>query len=69
MKDNFFQFYNDLTAMVNHAIDDIDELRFKLEGVRARIDDIKTSHIEQKNMLQTITAKLQELTLANFLLV
>lgn len=98
MKDNFFEMFNSLTAMVNNAIDDIDKLRFKLEGVRARIDDVKKSHIEQKNLLLNtigdvedvdvnevavriqqlqiqldasyrITAKLQELTLANYLLV
>lgn len=98
MKDNFFQLFNDLTAMVNNAIDDVDKLRFKLEGVRVRIDDVKKSHIEQKNLLLNtiadvedvdinevavriqqlqiqldasyrVTAKLQELTLANFLLV
>ncbi len=98
MKDNFFQVYNELTTMVNNAIDDIDKVRFKLEGVRVRIDDVKKSHIEQKNLLLNtisdvenadidevavkiqqlgiqldasyrITAKLQELTLANFLLV
>jgi flagellar hook-associated protein 3 FlgL len=97
MKDNFFQLYNELTRMVNHALEDIDSLRFKLEGVRARIDDIKKSHTEQKNLLLStisdvedvdqnevavkiqqlqiqldasfrITAKLQELTLANFIL-
>lgn len=98
MKDNFFQLFNDLTAMVNNAIDDVDKIRFKLEGVRARIDDVKKSHVEQKNLLLNtisdvedvdinevavriqqlqiqldasyrVTAKLQELTLANYLLV
>ncbi len=98
MKDNFFELFNNLTGMVNNAIDDVDKLRFKLEGVRVRIDDVKKSHIEQKNLLLNtigdvedvdinevavriqqlqiqldasyrVTAKLQELTLANFLLV
>ncbi|MGB4107547.1 MAG: flagellin [Alphaproteobacteria bacterium] len=98
MKDNFFGLFNNLTAMVNNAIDDVDKLRFKLEGVRARIDDVKQSHVEQKNLLLNtigdvedvdinevavriqqlqiqldasyrVTAKLQELTLANYLLV
>jgi flagellin-like hook-associated protein FlgL len=98
MKDNFFEVFNSLTSMVNNAIDDIDKLRFKLEGVRARIDDVKKSHIEQKNLLLNtigdvedvdvnevavriqqlqiqldasyrITAKLQELTLANYLMI
>lgn len=98
MRDNFFQLYNELTAMVNNAIDDIDKLRFKLEGVRVRIDDVKKSHTEQKNLLLNtisnvenvdidevavmiqqmqiqldasyrITAKLQELSLANYLLI
>jgi flagellar hook-associated protein 3 FlgL len=98
MKDNFFQLYNSLTTMVNHAIDDLDKIRFKLENVRVRIDDVKQSYSAQKNLLLTtisdvenadttevaiqiqqlqiqldasfrVTAKLQELTLANFLMV
>ena len=84
--------------MVNHAIDDLDKVRFKLENVRARIDSVKQNYTAQKNLLLTavsdvenvdtsevaihiqqlqiqldasfrVTAKLQELTLANFLAV
>ena len=98
MKDNFFQLFNNLRTMVNHAIDDLDKVRFKLENVRARIDSVKQNYTAQKNLLLTavsdvenvdtsevaihiqqlqiqldasfrVTAKLQELTLANFLAV
>ncbi|MGB4057544.1 MAG: flagellin [Alphaproteobacteria bacterium] len=98
MKDNFFQVYNHLVQMVNNAIDTADQVRFKLENVRVRIDSVKQSHTEQKNLLLNtisdvedvdvnevavklqslqiqldasyrITAKLQELTLANFLVI
>ncbi len=96
MKDNFFELFNSLRTMVNHAIDDLDKIRFKLENVRARIDSVKQNYTAQKNLLLTtisdvenadtsevaihiqqlqiqleasfrVTAKLQELTLANFL--
>ncbi|GJL85723.1 MAG: hypothetical protein DHS20C02_14980 [Micavibrio sp.] len=51
MKDNFYQVFNDLTGMVNSAIDRIDRVRFKLETVRARIDEIQQSHKEEQNLL------------------
>lgn len=53
MKENFFAVFNQLTGMVNKAIDDIDQLRFKIESVRARLDTIKTNYTNQKNLLQT----------------
>ncbi len=96
MKDNFYQVFNDLTGLVNGAIDRIDQVRFKLETVRARIDEIKQSHQEEKNLLVStidnienvdinevaveinslqiqldasfrVTARLQELSLVNFI--
>lgn len=96
MQANFYEVFNELTAMVNAALDDIDQQRFKLETVRARIDEIKTGHQEQQNVLLSsisdiedvaiedvavkinalqvqldasyrITARLQELTLVNFI--
>lgn len=98
MKDNFFQVFNQLTAMVNKAIDDIDQVRFKLENVRARLNQVNVGHQNQKTLLLDtigevedadtnevavriqqlqiqleasfrVTAKLQDLSLANFLVI
>lgn len=51
--DNFYAVFNDLSATVNRALDDLDQQRFKLESARARIDSVRQSHEEQQNILQT----------------
>lgn len=51
MMDNFFSVFNELSGMVSRAIQDIDSLRFKLEGVKARLNDLKIDHKNQKNLL------------------
>ncbi len=51
MKDNFFQVFNELSSSVSRAIDGIDTVRFRLENARARIDEIKTNHERDQNVL------------------
>ena len=53
MKENFFAVFNRLTGMVEAAIDDVDRLRFKLEGVRARMNEVKIDYQNQKNLILT----------------
>jgi len=94
--DNFFEVFNFLSATVNRALDDIDQQRFKLENARARIDQVKSNHQQEQNVLQTaideienvdinevavrlnslqlqleasygVTARIQQLSLVNFL--
>lgn len=52
MKDNFFAVFTELARSVNSALDDIDKVRFRLENVRAQIDEVKTSHQTDQNILQ-----------------
>ncbi len=51
-KENFFAVFNELTRITNQALDDIDEVRFRLESVRARIDQTKQDHIRTQAVLQ-----------------
>ena len=51
-KENFYQVLNDLTAMVNQAIDGLDSIRFRLENARVRIDEIQQAHTTDKNLLE-----------------
>lgn len=96
MKDNFFRVFNAVIVMVNNAVDRLDTLRFDIENVKARIDDIKNSHVESQRLLEVtigevedpdinevavklsnleiqldasfrITARLQDLSLVNFI--
>jgi flagellar hook-associated protein 3 FlgL len=55
-QDNFYRVYKELTTMVSQAIDQIDEIRFRLETVRAQMDQTQKSHQNQKTLLlNTIT--------------
>jgi flagellin-like hook-associated protein FlgL len=56
MKENFYKVYNDLSNLVSVAIDEIDKVRFKLEGVRARLDGLQQNQEEERNaLLNTIS--------------
>ncbi|MCK5284124.1 MAG: hypothetical protein KAJ86_00910 [Alphaproteobacteria bacterium] len=60
MKDNFYRIFNELGTMVNRAIDDIDQQRFKLESVRARIDGFKENHENEQNVLLSTIANIED---------
>lgn len=97
MKANFYAVFNNMTAMLNNALDNLEAVEFKLESARARIDQAKLAHQQQKNVLlgaisdvenvnidevavklntlqiqldasYRITARMQELSLVNFLI-
>ena len=51
-KDNFYQVFNDLTAMVNKALDDMDAVRFRLENARVRLSETRIAHETQQNVLK-----------------
>lgn len=54
-KDNFFDVFNQISTLVSRALDDLDGVRFRLEGARARIDQIRERHeINQNVLLNTI---------------
>ncbi len=51
MKENFYSVFNAMNIMVNEAIDEIDSVRFSLEGARAHLAEIKTNQKEEQNTL------------------
>lgn len=51
MKDNFFAVFNDLTAMVNEAVQSLDNVRFRLENARVRTTEIQQTHENDQNLL------------------
>ena len=63
MKDNFFQFIGNLRTSVSHAIDNMDQVLFSLQGVQARIADIKDQHTNQKNLLLNTIADVEDVDL------
>ncbi len=50
-KDNFYAVFNNISSMVQTALDKIDTERFKLEQVRANIHEIKDDHVLAKSTL------------------
>ena len=63
MKDNFFAVYNAVQGMINDAIDDFDNVRFRLEASRARMQELKVSHKESQNFLQTTIDDIENVSL------
>ncbi|MEM7650607.1 MAG: flagellin [Pseudomonadota bacterium] len=50
-KENFYQVFNDLVAMVSNAIDGVDAVRFRLESARVKIDEVRQTHEIDQNVL------------------
>ncbi len=50
-QDNFYELYNELSKMVVEGIDGIDSTRFRVESVRAQMEETKQSHISQQQLL------------------
>jgi flagellar hook-associated protein 3 FlgL len=59
MKTNFYAVFNKLTASVNAAIDRADEVGGSIETARARISELKESQKEQKNVLLSTVADVE----------
>lgn len=56
MQDNFYQVLNHVIGMVADSIDQIDQVRFRMETVRVQMTETKQSHESEKNlMLNTIS--------------
>lgn len=60
-QDSFYTLYNELAAMANKALDEIDNIRFDLEAVRASMDESKQFHVDQKNLFTSIVAGIEDI--------
>lgn len=60
MKENFYAAFNAVGQLVESGLKDIDKIVAKLEGSRARLNDIKTGYIEQKNALLTTISDVED---------
>lgn len=56
MQDNFYEVFNQIVKMVNDSIDQIDQVRFRMETVRVQMNETKQAHKSTKElMLNTIS--------------
>lgn len=51
MKDNFFAVFNDLSVMVNDALDGLDGVRYRMENARVRVTEVQQRHESDQNTL------------------
>lgn len=60
MKENFYAVYNAVIGMVNTAIDDMDSTRFRLESVRAQMQETAEEHESQKTLLMNVVSDIED---------
>lgn len=60
-EDNFYQLFNRLTQIVNESIDEIDQVRFRVENVRVQMHETRESHQDQKNLLQNTVSNIEDI--------
>ena len=57
---NFYQLFNSMTQMVSQSIDEIDQIRFRLETVRAQMEETRRSHVDQQSLLQNTIGDVED---------
>ena len=62
MKNNFFEVYTAVATMVERAIDDLDAVRFRLEGARVRMHQVR-SIMKKPKIFMLLLGMLKMLTL------
>ncbi|PJB70839.1 MAG: hypothetical protein CO093_06795 [Alphaproteobacteria bacterium CG_4_9_14_3_um_filter_47_13] len=58
--DNFYQFFNDMAAMLNRALDSMDSELYALSQSQAQISKIKESHKLDKNIFADIINQVED---------
>ncbi len=58
--DNFFQFFNDVAAMMNQALDRVDSELYQLSQSQAQLAKIKESHKLDQNILKDTIAQVED---------
>ena len=59
-QESFYTLYNELTEMVSRSLDEIDNIRFDMEGVRVSMNETKEFHVDQKNLFQSIVSGIED---------
>ncbi len=59
-KQNFFKLYNELGKMVSNSIDEIDQIRFRMETVRVQMNETNKSHSNQKELLLNTVSDVED---------
>lgn len=63
MKENFYAVFNQMTAMLNKALDNLEAVEFKVESARARIAETKLNHEQSKNVMLNAIADVEDVNM------
>lgn len=58
--DNFYRVFNQLAAAINTAIDDLDNIEYRLSGTQAQLDGVGKDHLEDRNNLMSIISNVED---------
>ncbi|PCI55393.1 MAG: hypothetical protein COB36_07150 [Alphaproteobacteria bacterium] len=57
---NFYQLFDAMVKIVSESIDEVDQIRFRMETVRAQMNETKQSHVNQKNLLLNTVSSVED---------
>ncbi|PCJ02010.1 MAG: hypothetical protein COB14_03085 [Alphaproteobacteria bacterium] len=60
---NFYQLFDAMVRVVSKSIDEVDQIRFRMETVRAQMNETKESHINQQNLLLTTVSSVEDVNI------
>lgn len=60
MRTNFFNLFKEVSSMVANALEDIDQVQYRLESTRARMNTIKERYVQEKNLLESTIANIED---------
>ncbi len=59
-QNNFYRLFNAMSEQVLDSLGEIDQIRFRLETVRAQVDNTKQSHINQQQLLLSTVGEVED---------
>ncbi len=57
---NFYKLFDAMVKIVSESIDEVDQIRFRMETVRAQMNETKQSHISQENLLLNTVSSVED---------
>lgn len=57
---NFYKVFNQLAAAINTAIDNLDNIGYRLSGIQAQLDGIGKDHLEDRNNLMSVISDVED---------
>lgn len=59
-QDNFYKVLNHIVGMVNDSIDEVDQVRFRMETVRSQMGETKKAHQSEKTLMLNTIADIED---------